>query len=88
MTEANLSFKEQPITTLAIDDLAGQPDLIKIDVEGAELDVLKGAERCLERQRPLLFIERGSRPEISAFLEGFGYKARGDQGVNTVFVAR
>lgn len=33
-----------------------KPDLIKIDVEGAELGVLKGMKRILE-QRPKLFIE-------------------------------
>lgn len=32
-------------------------DLIKIDVEGWELDVLKGAEAVLGRHRPLLYIE-------------------------------
>jgi FkbM family methyltransferase len=32
-------------------------DVIKIDVEGAEFDVLRGAERTLKEQRPLLYIE-------------------------------
>lgn len=36
------------------------PNLIKIDVEGAELDVLAGAARTLERYRPRLFIEAHS----------------------------
>jgi FkbM family methyltransferase len=30
---------------------------IKIDVEGMELDVLQGAERLIERDRPLLYVE-------------------------------
>jgi FkbM family methyltransferase len=32
-------------------------DVIKIDVEGWELDVLRGAQRVLERHRPLLYVE-------------------------------
>lgn len=32
-------------------------DLIKIDVEGAELDVLKGSRNILERDRPILLVE-------------------------------
>jgi FkbM family methyltransferase len=33
------------------------PNLIKIDVEGAEFLVLEGARRCIERHKPLLVIE-------------------------------
>ena len=32
-------------------------DLIKLDVEGFELEVLIGARRCLERMRPIVFGE-------------------------------
>lgn len=35
-------------------------DLIKIDVEGGEFDVLKGAERTLKQHRPLLIFEFGN----------------------------
>lgn len=33
------------------------PDLIKIDVEGGGLEVLKGAEKILRESRPMLFFE-------------------------------
>lgn len=33
------------------------PTIIKIDVEGAELDVLRGAERTIAAHRPLLMVE-------------------------------
>ena len=50
---------EVPLTT--IDCLCGErgfaPDLVKIDVEGYELEVLKGARETLSRCRPLLFLE-------------------------------
>jgi FkbM family methyltransferase len=59
------------ITTL--DALALQPDFVKIDVEGGELDILRGAQGTLRNAKPLLMIERGHRQAISDFLSGFGY---------------
>jgi FkbM family methyltransferase len=43
-------------------------DFVKIDVEGGELDVLKGAERTLRRHRPLVYCEVYERWAAS-----FGY---------------
>lgn len=50
--------------------------LIKIDVEGMELDVLRGASQILTRDRPLLYIEANEdtqRQLIDSFLAAFGY---------------
>lgn len=47
-------------STLALDEHAAQsfmPDFIKIDVEGCELDVLRGASRILGERGPSLIIE-------------------------------
>jgi len=67
-----------------IDSLLSQskpPDLVKIDVEGFELEVLKGAANLLS-QRPALIVEihprqlklsDGSETEIFHLLESFGY---------------
>lgn len=57
-------------------------DLIKIDVEGFEFNVLKGAERLIDNYHPILFIELddqnlreqgSSSKELIEFLEGKGY---------------
>lgn len=39
------------------------PDLIKIDVEGAEYDVLQGAISCASQNRTRFFVEMHSNPE-------------------------
>jgi FkbM family methyltransferase len=56
-------------------------DLVKIDVEGHELEVVKGGEQTLRKHQPLLLIEieqrhHGSTPidNIWAFIEGLGYQ--------------
>ena len=52
---------EQAVPTLALDDLlptlASPVSCIKLDIEGAELDALRGAAAMLERFRPALCVE-------------------------------
>jgi FkbM family methyltransferase len=49
---------EARVKTLALNNFADRSiGFIKIDVEGYELDVLRGAMTLIERQRPNLFIE-------------------------------
>jgi FkbM family methyltransferase len=57
-------FTTLSVPTIALDDYFAESDgvtLLKIDVEGAELDVLKGAERILRRHGPLLVFECENR---------------------------
>lgn len=69
------------VRTVSLDDLyrGGEiplPDLIKIDVEGAEMLVLSGAELILERSRPTLFLATHGRDvhqECCKYLERLGY---------------
>jgi FkbM family methyltransferase len=52
------------------------PDVMKIDVEGAEMMVLKGAATVLQKKHPRLFIESHSRElttDVTDFLSDFGY---------------
>lgn len=51
---------KENIETVVLDDFfedKEKPDIIKIDVEGSEGQVLKGAESILENYHPILFIE-------------------------------
>jgi FkbM family methyltransferase len=61
------------VVTCTLDWLLEQraaPDVIKIDVEGAESMVLKGAKRVLAEARPLMLIEvlSRSRDEVTEML--------------------
>ncbi|MGD9921500.1 MAG: FkbM family methyltransferase [Pseudorhodoplanes sp.] len=53
-------------------------DFIKVDVEGMELDVLTGFKGCLEKWRPLLFVEVSDllRDQVSAFLTQEKYEIK------------
>ena len=52
------------------DDLGLHPLVIKIDVEGLELDVLQGMEGTLAEDEPLLLIEQNSSSaSVAAWLE-------------------
>src|SRR5262249_28338799 len=58
----------ESIPLLTIDSLSlDRCDFMKIDVEGMELDVLRGAARTLARFRPILYLEN-DRPENSSWL--------------------
>lgn len=49
-------------------------DAIVLDVEGSELQALRGAERLIERHRPLLWFEfHHNTDAITAFLSAHGY---------------
>ncbi len=48
---------------------------VKIDVEGAEADVVRGAERSIRRWRPIVAMEAsGNQDEAERLLERMGYR--------------
>jgi len=87
--DAGLPQSSQTCRTVSLDALAAsqglaRPNFIKIDVEGAELLVLRGAAGILEEYRPLLLVElKGGtlaaagtgKHEIQELLAGCGYLA-------------
>jgi FkbM family methyltransferase len=55
------------------------PDMIKIDVEGAEMKVLAGAQMLLNHKRPILVVELHSEDLLQQYLDhisGLGYETR------------
>lgn len=68
------------VDLMKVDDAAdrfGVPRLLKIDVEGAELDVLRGAPTVLKSEKPLVLVELHSEELercCTQLLEEFGYE--------------
>ena len=86
---ASLKYDEgrtasERVTLDTIDNLIGElpiPNFIKIDVEGYQLEVLRGGEHCLKTHAPLLMAElkdvgetnRDNFREIEKYIMGLGY---------------
>lgn len=64
------------VSLMALDDLGCERvDFVKLDVEGMELDALRGARRILETLKPILLVEHIKAPPgaLQAYLQGLGY---------------
>lgn len=76
-TQTGGSRAEQTVVSVSLDWVACRrtpPDILKVDVEGAELEVLQGAHALLEKHRPIVLCEVGASPkELSDLLHGHGY---------------
>jgi FkbM family methyltransferase len=75
-------IKLSALDTIAEELSLNSIDVIKIDVEGAELEVLKGSQRVLSKFKPKILIEINEETyqaagytvkDLTDFLEAFGY---------------
>ncbi len=67
---------EVPVTSLDRRLVQRGPNVIKIDVEGAELQVLYGGRSLIEKHKPAIFLSTHSdelHRSCLEFLRGFGY---------------
>jgi len=76
-TDRKIIKEEVKISVL--DDFNFQPNFIKIDTQGFEMEILKGAVNTLKTYKPVLIIETAKQPfkDISAFLSTMGYVVGG-----------
>jgi FkbM family methyltransferase len=82
VSSTELTFDQIQIQVRTLDGFGLEPDFIKIDVEGSELEVLQGAAATIESGKPVLLIEGGDRAEIDCFLSARGYqRLRYSQGL-------
>lgn len=79
MTGTAAGAKGAPVRCVALDDFvrnAPPPDAIKCDVEGAEVEALRGAEKLIQTTRPWILCEMHSEQNDRAWrelLRRFGY---------------
>lgn len=70
--------KGEPVPVETIDRLAlTRLNLLKADVEGMEVPVLRGAENTISRLRPILYVENDRREkssELIRLIREFGYR--------------
>jgi FkbM family methyltransferase len=69
--------KMTDVATVTLDSLRlSRIDLIKIDVEGMEIDALKGAVTCIGNLHPMLFIEtiKSDKNALGEWLRNLGYQ--------------
>jgi len=82
--------KMVPIQKITLDSLnLNRVDMIKIDIEGMELEALEGAQTLIEKSRPILLIEqiKTVRERLRAWLQERGYEVI-DAGINLLAVHR
>jgi len=85
--EHALERRRDTVRTVRLDDLvssgeAPAPDVVKIDVEGAELDVIGGMTELLRTRRPVVICEmHGTNAAFAAAMREHGYTVRNLDGV-------
>jgi FkbM family methyltransferase len=73
--KGRFTLVESQVPGLALDDLALDPDFVKFDIQGSELDALKGMPKLLRRSRPVLLLAQNSlAPQIKQLLGDQGYE--------------
>lgn len=70
----------EPVSIISIDESVRVPacHFMKIDVEGMELDVLRGAHRLITRMKPVLYVEHNDTQTgrwVLEFIAAHGYRA-------------
>jgi FkbM family methyltransferase len=69
-----ISVDVRTLDALCVPDGLPLPDVIQVDIEGAEAEFLEGARMTLTTHRPILVIElHRTNDAVTAILERFGY---------------
>jgi len=75
--ESSLDVEVVTLDELVDSDVIRPPDVVKIDVEGAEVEVVRGMARTLARHRPIVLCEmHGRNREYAELLTAMDYEVR------------
>jgi FkbM family methyltransferase len=58
-----------------LDDLDLEPAFVKVDVQGFELQVLRGLESTIQRLRPILLVEINGSNELLEYVRSLDYRS-------------
>jgi len=80
--EAQIAANGMPVLCMTLDSLAipHAVRLIKIDAEGHDLHVLQGAQKMIQRDRPVIIVEGWESGAVAAWLRENGYLIRKHEG--------
>ena len=65
-------FKYENIQTKKLDDLLINPNFIKIIMAGCQYDILKGSEKTIKKNNPIIYLNQRS-DKVEKYLSKFGY---------------
>ena len=87
----NIDYSDAAMQQVALKTIDGfnwpRVDLIKIDVEGMEVDVLQGAEKTISEAKPMMMIEiiKTDKAQVEAFLSSNEYQIY-PMGINVLAI--
>jgi len=85
---------EYEVEVVKLDDFISKnliPSVIKIDVEGEELNVLRGAKNLLEKYKPTIFLSTHSQElyeKCSVFLKSLNYEIHTIETMKDLIIAK
>jgi FkbM family methyltransferase len=83
----SLDLVKQVVECKTLDSLNLSPTFVKIDVQGAEMMVLKGGQETFKKYRPGLVVECNDNGEILELLYSWGYEKIMNIGNDALMVA-
>lgn len=85
----NGDLDKEIVHIIALDSLHLEPDFIKIDVQGFEQEVIKGASKTIRNHKPTLMLEcekQKQRTRIQSLLKELDYHCIGREGQDYIWI--
>jgi len=70
----DVQLRTVEVQSVRLDDLGLTPAFVKLDVQGFELQALRGLQATLAAYRPVILVERTAIAGVTDFLAGLGYR--------------